>query len=99
VQEPTEIEQVDVATGDPVVVVLADDGPGGYLWRVADLPAGITIRSEESLPPAEAAAGATGTKLFELEATEPGTHTVRFERRRDWEPGADREHSVVVVAR
>jgi predicted secreted protein len=99
VQEPTENEQVDVATGEPFVVVLADDGPGGYLWRAADLPAAITILREESLPPSEAAPGATGTKLFELEATEPGTHTVRFERRRDWEPGADREHSVVVTAR
>jgi hypothetical protein len=43
--------------------------------------------------------GATGEKAFELEATEGGTFTLRFERRRDWEPGADRERSVVVDAR
>jgi hypothetical protein len=40
-----------------------------------------------------------GEKVFELEATQPGTFTLRFERRRDWEPGADRERSVVVAAR
>ena len=99
VHEFTDTDRVGVAAGEPVVIVLADNGPGGYLWRVAELPPAIRVRREDDLAPGEGAPGATGEKVFELEATEPGTFTVRFERRRDWEPGADRERSVVVDAR
>jgi predicted secreted protein len=98
-REFTETERVDVAVGEPFVIVLADNGPGGYLWRVGDLPPSLKLRREDDLAPGEGAPGATGEKVFELEATEPGTFTARFERRRDWEPGADRERSVVVAAR
>jgi predicted secreted protein len=92
-------EYMEVTTAEPFFVVLPENGPGGYLWRISELPPAISVRREDDLPPGEAAPGATGTKLFELEAREPGTFTVRFERRRDWEPGADRERSVVVSAR
>jgi predicted secreted protein len=88
-----------VPAGQPFAIVLPDNGPGGYLWRVAELPPAILLRREDDLAPGEGAPGATGEKVFELEATEPGTFTLRFERRRDWEPGADRERSVVVAAR
>ena len=92
---------MEVTTAEPFVVVLPENGPGGYLWRIADLPAAISVLREDDLPPGdgEGAPGATGSKLFELEAGEPGTFTVRFERRRDWEPDADREQSVVVSVR
>jgi len=99
VREFTETDHVDVAVGEPFVIVLPDNGPGGYLWRVADLPSALDVRREDDLAPGEGAPGATGEKVFELEATEPGMFTVRFERRRDWEPGADREQTVVVAAR
>jgi len=93
-------EYMEVTTAEPFFVVLPENGTGGYLWRIADLPPAINVRREDDLPPGgEAAPGASGSKLFELEANEPGTFTVRFERRRDWEPGADRERSVVVSAR
>lgn len=97
-REFTETDHVDVAVGEAFVIVLPDNGPGGYLWRVADLPPPLDLRREDDLAPGEGAPGATGEKVFELEATEPGTFTVRFERRRDWEPGADREQTVVVDA-
>jgi predicted secreted protein len=99
VDQATNTEFIDAAAGEPFVVVLADDGIGGYLWRIAEQPPAITVLREETLPPLEAAPGAGGSKLFELQATEPGTHTVRFELRRDWEPGAAREHIAVVTAR
>jgi predicted secreted protein len=92
-------EYMEVTTAEPFFVVLPDNGTGGYLWRIAELPSGIDVRREDDLPPGDAAPGASGSKLFELEAREAGTFTVRFERRRDWEPGADRERSVVVSAR
>lgn len=97
--EFTDTDRVDVPAGEPFAIVLPDNGPGGYLWRVAELPPAILLRREDDLAPGEGAPGATGEKVFELEATEPGTFTLRFERRRDWEPGADRERSVVVAAR
>jgi predicted secreted protein len=99
VYEFTDTDRVDVPAGEPFAIVLPDNGPGGYLWRVAELPPAILLRREDDLAPGEGAPGATGEKVFELEATEPGTFTLRFERRRDWEPGADRERSVVVAAR
>jgi predicted secreted protein len=96
VREFTDPDRVDVEAAEPFAVVLSDNGPGGYLWRVAELPPALRLLREDDLAPAEGAPGATGEKVFELEATEPGTLTVRFERRRDWEPGADRERTVVV---
>lgn len=91
--------ELEVTTGEPFVVTLPENGPGGYLWRVADLPPQLTVLRDDDLPPGELAPGAAGAKLFELEATEPGTFSIRFERRRDWEPTADRERSIVVTAR
>jgi predicted secreted protein len=99
VHEFTDPDRIDVAKGDPVAIVLSDNGPGGYLWRVADLPPAIRLRREDDRAPGQGAPGATGQKVFELEATQPGTFTLRFERRREWEDGADREHSVVIEAR
>jgi predicted secreted protein len=97
-REFTDPDHIDVRRGERFVVVLSDNGPGGYLWRVAELPAGFQLRREDDLAPGEGAPGATGEKVFELEAGESGTFTLRFERRRDWEPGADRERTVVVEA-
>jgi predicted secreted protein len=92
-------DHIDVLAGEPFVVVLADNGPGGYVWQAADLPPAVRLRREAPRSPGEAAPGATGEKVFELEATEPGAFTLRFERRRDWEPGADRERSIGLTAR
>lgn len=91
-------DHIDVTPGKPFVVTLLENGPGGFLWRVADLPPQVTVVREDDLPPSDLTAGATGSKQFELEASEPGTFTIRFERRRDWEPGADRERSILVRA-
>lgn len=95
-QEFSDPERIDIRLGEPFAVVLPDNGPGGYLWRAADVPPAIRLHREDDLAPGEGAPGATGEKVFELEATEPGAFTLRFERRRDWEPGADRERSVLV---
>lgn len=96
VREFTDPDLIDVETGESFAVVLSDNGPGGYLWRVVELPAAIGLVREDDLAPGEGAPGATGEKVFELEAVEAGTFTVRFERRRDWEPGPDREQVVVM---
>jgi predicted secreted protein len=96
VREFTDTDQINVEIGEPFVVVLPENGPGGYLWRVADLPPSLRVRREDDLAPGEGAPGATGEKVFEFEPTEPGRFTLRFERRRDWEPGADRERTLVV---
>ena len=82
----TDTDRIAVKVGEPFVVVLAENGPGGYLWRVADLPSAIRVRREDDLPPGVGAPGATGETVFELEAKDFGTSTLRFERRRDWSP-------------
>jgi predicted secreted protein len=98
VRQFTDSDHVAVQRDEPFLIVLSDNGPGGYLWRAAELPPAVRLRREDDLAPGIGAPGATGEKVFELEVTEPGTFTLRFERRRDWEPGADRERSVVVDA-
>ena len=96
VHEFTDPERIEVEVDETFAIVLSDNGPGGYLWRVADLPPAIRLQREDDLAPSERAPGATGEKVFELQALEPGTFTLRFERRRDWEPGADRERILIV---
>ena len=96
VRDFTDPDRIDVQAREPFTVLLSDNGPGGYLWRVADVPAELRLRREDDVPPGELVPGASGQKLFELETSEPGTFTLRFERRRDWEPGADRVRTVVV---
>jgi len=98
-REFTDPDQIEIDVAEPFAVVLSENAPGGYLWRAEGLPEAIRLRREDDLAPGEGAPGATGEKVFELEATEPGTYTLRFERRRDWEPGADRERTVVLHAR
>jgi predicted secreted protein len=99
VKEFADPDVVDVQLGERFAVVMSDNGPGGYLWQLPDPTPGIRLRRENDLAPGEGAPGATGERVFEFEAVEPGTRTLRFERRRDWEPGADREHIVVVNVR
>jgi predicted secreted protein len=96
VREFADPDVVDVQIGERFAVVMSDNGPGGYLWQLRDPSPGIRLRCENDLAPGEGAPGATGERVFELEAVDPGTHRLRFERCRDWEPGADREHTVVV---
>ena len=98
-REFTDTDRIAVSVDEPFVIVLSDNGPGGYVWRVAELPPAFRVRREDHRAPGEGAPGATGEKVFELEATEPGTFTLRFERRRDWEPGADRDRAMVVDVR
>jgi predicted secreted protein len=99
VQEFVDPDRVDVEPGEPFAIVLSDNGPGGYLWHADDLPPTIRLRQEDHRAPDTLAPGASGRKVFELEATQPGRFALRFERRRSWEPGADRERVVVVEAR
>ena len=68
VREFTDTDQIQVAIGEPFAVVLPDNGAGGYLWRVADLPPAHCVRREDDQAPGEWAPGATGAKVFELEA-------------------------------
>jgi predicted secreted protein len=98
-REFTDPERVEVETGEPFVIVLSHNFEGPYLWTAADVPAEIHVEREDNLAPGEGAPGASGEKVFELEATEPGTFTLHFERRfEQGEPKVDRERSVVVEA-
>ena len=99
-REFTDPEHVEVEAGEPFVIVLSHNFEGPYLWTAPELPAAILLRDENNLAPGEGAPGASGEKVFELEATEPGRFTLRFERRFEYgEPKVDRKRSVVVEAR
>src|SRR5919201_2851120 len=72
VREFTEPDHIDVRAGEPFAVVLRDNGPGGYLWRAADLPSSVRLRREDDRAAGVGAPGAAGEKGFELEATQAG---------------------------
>jgi len=96
--EYTDPDEIEVGVGRPFTVLLSGNAAGGYVWRIADVPEGLRPRAEDDVAPGEAAPGATGMRRFELEATAPGTFPVRFELRRDWEPGPERTRDVMVRA-
>src|ERR671937_1712863 len=81
VREFTEPDHIDVRAGEPFAVVLRDNGPGGYLWRAADLPSSVRLRREDDRAAGVGAPGAAGEKVFELEATQAGTVSLSFETR------------------
>jgi predicted secreted protein len=99
-REFTDPERVEVEAGEPFVIVLTHNFEGPYLWTVADVPPEIRVEREDNRPPhhngQHPAPGASGEKVFQLEATEPGTFPLRFERR--FQSNVDRERSVVVNA-
>src|SRR3954447_20044771 len=98
-QQFVDPQQVQVSAGEAFVVALSGNGVGGYLWRVAELPASIALREERDVAPGEIVPGADGSREFELEATAPGESVVRFTLKRDWEEAPAREQSVSVTAR
>lgn len=99
-REFTDPDRVEVAAGEPFVIVLSRNFEGPYLWTAADVPPGVHLEREDTFAPGEGAPGASGEKVFELTATEPGRFTLHFERRFEFgEPKVDRERFVVVEAR
>lgn len=98
-REFTDPERVEVEQGEPFVIVLSHNFEGPYLWAAPELPEAILLRNENNLAPGEGAPGASGEKVFELEAQEAGTFTLHFERRfEQGEPKVDRQRDVVVEA-
>jgi predicted secreted protein len=91
-------EQIHVTAGERFAIVLSGNGVGGYLWRVLELPPGLTLHAQHDVAPAEAAPGAAGEREFELEAAEPGSFAVRFALGREWESEPARELTVGVTA-
>src|SRR5919197_5987131 len=88
VREFTEPDHIDVRAGEPFAVVLRDNGPGGYLWRAADLPSSVRLRREDDRAAGVGAPGAAGEKGFELEATQAGAVALCLQTRRGLGTGA-----------
>jgi inhibitor of cysteine peptidase len=86
------------AVGERVVVRVEETPTTGYQWEVVDPPSAIEVEGSSFEPPSSGAPGASGRRTITLRATEAGTHRLRIERRRAWEPAAAETLEVVVDA-
>ncbi len=88
----------DAGVGEPVVVHIEETPTTGYQWEVVDAPAAVSVDDNHFEPPTSEAPGAAGRRVITVHATEAGTHHVRLQRRRAWEPAAAEVVEVVVHA-
>ena len=86
----------EARVGETVTVRLDETPTTGYQWEVVGEPAGLCVEANTFEPPSSAAAGARGQRVVTLTAAEPGSHRLRMERRRAWEPAAAETCEIVV---
>ena len=92
----TDPKSVEVRAGERLAIALSGNPTTGYTWALADEIAALPLRGSRVRATAEAA-GAGGVEEFEFEAAEPGSHVLRFVRRREWEQGKPLDERTVAV--
>ena len=80
---------IEAATGDRFRVTLEAMSSGGYLWKVAGVPAGLRLL-EETVRPASTAIGAPTLYEFRLEVMGPIDGVLVFAYARPWDAGGQR---------
>jgi inhibitor of cysteine peptidase len=84
-------EHVAAATGDRIVIQIPENATTGYRWVVAELPAAVTVASDELLPPTSTRPGAGGERRIALDVRGAGEGQVVLSLERPWEgEAADR---------
>ncbi len=82
----------------PVIVEIAlpESPTTGYLWELAEPPAGVCEHDKVFVGPNERIAGGGGTRVFKVELGAMGRYELEFHLRRPWE-GDPLERRVVEV--
>ncbi len=89
---------MDVVTGRPFAVILADRPGSGHAWSCPELPAGITLIDTRYLAEIPREVGSPRDKEFRLVAERSGVYTLVFELRRSWEATPVQERVVHIKA-
>jgi len=83
------------SVGEPVRISL-DSTPGtGAIWYAPVAPPHATIDSLDAIP-ASPGIGGSVHQVFLFRADAPGTYTLGFQLKREWEPDVRGERHVVV---
>ncbi|WP_347350294.1 protease inhibitor I42 family protein [Intrasporangium sp.] len=83
--EPRDGDRVELTPGDELLLRLAQQSGGGYLWSVAELPECLTEGRAEVEPVDRALPGRARTLALGLHAGDPGSGEVVLTLRRPWE--------------
>jgi inhibitor of cysteine peptidase len=78
---------IDLAKGGTLVVELSSNPSTGYSWAVKGNPAPLKLVGSDYKPDQSGKVGAPGVQQFRMEATAPGTSTLKLVYRRPWEKG------------
>ncbi len=89
---------MDVVTGRPFAVILADSPGSGHAWSCRELPDGITLIGTRYLAEIPREVGSPRDKEFRLMAERPGEYLLVFELRRSWEATPVEERAVHIKA-
>ncbi len=92
------LKEIDVVTGRPFTVILADSPGSGHAWSCRELPDGITLIGTRHLAEIPREVGSPRDKEFRLVAERPGEYTLVFELRRSWEATPVEELAVHIRA-
>lgn len=77
---------ITVKPGDDVLVALAQNQTTGFSWEVVGSGKSVlSLEGSAIRPPASAALGAGGEKMFAFKAQQSGSATVEIAYRRPWE--------------
>jgi predicted secreted protein/Zn-dependent peptidase ImmA (M78 family) len=91
--------EVEVATGDALVIEVPEIPSSGYVWEATGLPTGVFLLRHEFRPPDDTVLGGSGLHRFVLQVSESGTQQVRLAMRRPWQSQAPlREFTLRITA-
>jgi hypothetical protein len=81
--------------GVPVRILLESTPGTGAIWYPSSVPPGTTIDSLDSIPISPGIGGSVH-QVFLFQADVPGTYTLDFQLKREWEPVVRGERHVVI---
>jgi predicted secreted protein len=87
VGEPRRPSDTIHATAGRVEVRLDESPTTGYRWQPVEVPPGVEVVGARFHDPSgPTVAGGSGTRIFQLLVPEPGSYSLTFHLRREWEP-------------
>jgi predicted secreted protein len=85
-------------TPGPAEVRLPEAPTTGYVWTLADPPAGVSLTRSDYVPPPGDRVGGQGERVFGLEVTAPGRYELDFHLGRSSSSEAQERRTVTLIA-
>lgn len=93
--DSTADNQLTGKVGSPVQILLESTPGTGAIWYAPPSPPHTTITSLDSKPLGSGVGGSV-QQVFVFQADAPGTYTLDFRLKREWETEVRRERKVVI---